>query len=299
MSLYLIADGGGTKTEMRLISRDGMVISKKVVAGTIPVPSGIDASVRLLADTAADILSSAGVSAKDIDRAVFFIPVLWRYPGIMDGLFPFKLEVLSDAHAVLWAGLGDRDGIAVLCGTGSFAYGRYAGKSAFAGGWGPVLGDGGSGFALGKAAIRLAISAYDSGEAENAFAKLIKCHFSIKDLDELKTIQADKNLFSTSKIAALCPLIENEAKKGSQTAFEIIQSAAHEIRSLTLICTQKLGIPRESSFKIALIGGVVVNNEVISSIYLNTLKDTFPNAEVLCSKRQPIEGAADYLLSKS
>ena len=37
--------------------------------------------------------------------------------------------------------LGEKDGIVVHCGIGSFAASRIDGKSRFAGGWGPVLGD--------------------------------------------------------------------------------------------------------------------------------------------------------------
>lgn len=298
MSLYLIADGGGTKTEIRLIDRDGNVISKRTAAGTNPVHIGIETSVKLLAGITESLLSDAGVSAKEIDSAVFFIPVLWRYKGVLDSLFPFKLEVLSDAQAVLWAALGDRDGIAVLCGTGSFAYGRYAEKLAFVGGWGPALGDEGSGFALGREAIRHAIFAYDSSGDEGSLSRLIKKHFSIGEISDLKTIQADANRFSTSRIAALCPIIEHLAAEGDQTALAIIQSAASDIASQALVCAQRLGISGSSNFTIVLTGGVVINNTLISSIYLNEIKVTFPNAEALCSKRQPIEGATDYFLAK-
>lgn len=299
MSLYLIADGGGSKTEIRLIDQDGNVISQVLAAGTNPVHIGIDASVKLLEDTTRALLQKAGVSEKDVCRAAFFIPVLWRHKGVLDGLFPFPLELLSDALAVLWAALGDRDGIAVLCGTGSFACGRNSGNNAFVGGWGPTLGDEGSGFALGRAAIMHAISVYDMAEDEDSVSKIVKKHFSIEDLSALKAIQADASLFSASRIAALCPLLELAAAEGNQTVLEIIREAAGSIASQVLACARRLGISCESRFSIALTGGVIINNPVISSIYLDSLKETFPNAEITCSKKAPIEGAADYLLHKA
>ncbi len=45
-----------------------------------------------------------------------------------------------------WAGsLACQDGISVIAGTGSVAYGQYAGREARAGGWGELIGDEGSG----------------------------------------------------------------------------------------------------------------------------------------------------------
>jgi len=62
-----------------------------------------------------------------------------------------RVTVLSDAEAAHIGALGGRPGLLVLAGTGSIVLGRGArGRWVRAGGLGPLFGDGGSGFAIGR-----------------------------------------------------------------------------------------------------------------------------------------------------
>src|SRR4029453_9870661 len=66
-----------------------------------------------------------------------------------------RVHVISDAQAALLGALGNRPGVLLLSGTGSIVVGRDAGaRGAGAGGLGPVLGDEGSGFWLGREWLR-------------------------------------------------------------------------------------------------------------------------------------------------
>jgi N-acetylglucosamine kinase-like BadF-type ATPase len=66
-----------------------------------------------------------------------------------------RVHVISDAQAALLGALGKRPGVLLLSGTGSIVVGRNArGRWARAGGLGPVLGDEGSGFWLGREWLR-------------------------------------------------------------------------------------------------------------------------------------------------
>ena len=63
--------------------------------------------------------------------------------------------IANDAMLVLAAGTPDGWGIALICGTGAICYGRdVRGMLARADGWGHLLGDDGSGYAIGRAALR-------------------------------------------------------------------------------------------------------------------------------------------------
>ncbi len=62
--------------------------------------------------------------------------------------------VVNDALVALEAGAPASPGVVIISGTGSIAYGRNArNEGARAGGWGHVLGDEGSGYWIGRAAI--------------------------------------------------------------------------------------------------------------------------------------------------
>ncbi|MBI2161491.1 MAG: hypothetical protein HYU25_14135 [Candidatus Rokubacteria bacterium] len=67
-----------------------------------------------------------------------------------------RVHVLSDAQAALLGALGDGPGMLVLAGTGSIVVGHDGrGRWARAGGLGPLLGDEGSGFWLGREWLRV------------------------------------------------------------------------------------------------------------------------------------------------
>ena len=66
-----------------------------------------------------------------------------------------RVHVLSDAQAALLGALGDGPGVLVLSGTGSIVVGHDGrGRWARAGGLGPLMGDEGSGFWLGREWLR-------------------------------------------------------------------------------------------------------------------------------------------------
>src|ERR671936_219293 len=68
-----------------------------------------------------------------------------------------RIAVISDAEAALLGAHDGRAGVLVLAGTGSIVLGRDAGGPlARAGGLGPLIGDEGSAFWLGREWLRLA-----------------------------------------------------------------------------------------------------------------------------------------------
>lgn len=68
--------------------------------------------------------------------------------------FARKARVLSDLELAQAAAFAGGPGLVVVAGTGSAAYGRAAGQSARTGGWGPLLGDDGSAFWIGREILR-------------------------------------------------------------------------------------------------------------------------------------------------
>src|SRR5262245_33131411 len=71
------------------------------------------------------------------------------------GPIAMNVHVISDAEAAYRGALGDTPGVLLLAGTGSMALGRNAsGRWARAGGLGPLLGDEGSAFWIGREWLR-------------------------------------------------------------------------------------------------------------------------------------------------
>ena len=72
------------------------------------------------------------------------------------------VQVISDTEAAYLGALGDTAGVLLLAGTGSMALGRdHRGRWARAGGLGPLLGDEGSAFWIGREWLRTSTRARD------------------------------------------------------------------------------------------------------------------------------------------
>src|SRR5699024_11034486 len=95
-----------------------------------------------------------------------------------------------DASIALLGALSGSDGVAVIAGTGSIAYGLSGEQSSRVGGWGYLLGDEGSGLWIAKQALQQVMQGYD-GRLE-------------PDLD---LIDAARNYFNVSELGQLIPLI--------------------------------------------------------------------------------------------
>jgi len=88
-------------------------------------------------------------------RAIWTAPECRALARRLTGLAQ-RVRVVADAQAALLGALGDRPGVLVLAGTGSIVIGYDGGRRwARAGGLGPLLGDEGSAFWLGREWLRI------------------------------------------------------------------------------------------------------------------------------------------------
>ena len=80
-----------------------------------------------------------------------------------------QVVIVNDATAALVGGTGHPFGVVCVAGTGSIAFGvNRAGERARAGGWGHLLGDEGSGYAIGLEALRAVCRASDGRGPQTA-----------------------------------------------------------------------------------------------------------------------------------
>lgn len=133
-----------------------------------------------------------------------------------------RVEVLSDAQAALLGALGDTPGVLILSGTGSIVIGRDAGgRWARAGGLGPLLGDEGSAFWIGRAWLR----ATTQGE----------------DFLPIRRLVTRKD--AVARIAGLAPSVLARARRGDPRARAIVGEAQSHLASLARDVVRQLGLP--------------------------------------------------------
>ena len=148
MHYYLGFDGGGTKTECVLTDRSGRILAQSVAGPSNPLRIGFAAACNSLTAAADHVLSAAKIDAGQITAVCAGLAgagrkhVVKRVMGFLVETFPRAVvHVTTDMEVALEAAAGPHEGLILIAGTGSSAFGRNAaGKTMRAGGYGPWLG---------------------------------------------------------------------------------------------------------------------------------------------------------------
>jgi N-acetylglucosamine kinase-like BadF-type ATPase len=141
----------------------------------------------------------------------------------------------------------------LIAGTGSVAWGRGAAGEVRVGGWGQQLGDEGSGYAIGLAAVRAIVRADDGRAAPTMLRAAILEHLRLEAPVELIPWAASA---TKSEFAALVPLVGRCAGQGDETAREILDEAAADLEAHVRGILAKSG-PWLSRPGLLLYGGVI------------------------------------------
>ncbi len=163
MKTYLGVDGGGSKTRFLLIDETGKVLASHTEGPAYYLEIGLDALRSMLARGIEQTLQNGNVTPSALTFAFFGLPAYGEDRTIepmLDAapspvLLPGRYRCGNDMVCG-WAGaLAGADGINIVAGTGSIAYGEYEGRSARAGGWGELFSDEGSAYWLAREGLTL------------------------------------------------------------------------------------------------------------------------------------------------
>src|SRR5262245_15004544 len=252
-------DVGGTKKVCLLTNEDGTILAKAREAVANRQGCGQPAFEKVLHSVMESALAGHRVAPSAIclgiagvDRAEDQDVVL----GIMDRIgYKATILIVNDALIALQAGIGDAPGIVIVSGTGSIAYGRNdRGEAARAGGWGYVLGDEGSGYWIGRQALRAVVRHADGRGRKTSLTPLLLGHFALSDAAELihKVYHED---LAPNTIGALARYVQQAREDGDVAAGVILDQAAEELTGTAAAVMKRLDMDRES-FSFVLAGGM-------------------------------------------
>ena len=252
-------DVGGTKTVCLLADEEGRIIASargdganlqgvgergletvlrsviaKALAGQAAVPSAICLGIAGV-DRASDETVVRGIMSRIADQA--------------------KILVVNDALIALQAGIGDEPGIVIVAGTGSIAYGRNArGDASRAGGWGYVLGDEGSGYWIGRLALRAVVRHADGRGRSTSLTPRLLAHFGVDRASELIQKVYHEEL-SPAAIASLARYVHQAREDGDTLAAGILNRAADELITAAAAVMERLNLA-DDVFSFVLSGGM-------------------------------------------
>jgi len=137
-----------------------------------------------------------------------------------------RLAIASDGLTSLLGALGDRDGAVVAAGTGTVTVARRGERLAKVDGWGALLGDAGSGFAIGRAGLDAALRHADGRGGSAALLRMAERRYApLPDLSE--RIYAAE--VPTRAVAAFAADVASQAATGDEHAVAILAGAAREL----------------------------------------------------------------------
>ena len=324
MGYFLAIDAGGTKTQC-LLADESRVLAR-ATTGTVKLMrvGEPEATARLQA-MLAEVASAAGVSLGQVTRTCFGLagtgsPAVRAWASrVLSSSVSGELLICGDEEIALDAAFAEGPGILVVAGTGSNAIGRTdAGETFGAGGWGPVLGDEGSGTWIGLEALRSALRAQDRipfGDRLNdqlhnqnrdqpsndptSLLREIERHWKLDSLGELVAYanQRGDSGHPAPEFASLAPVVARLAEQGDALAAEVLTRAGVELAELAALVFRKMSAsaPAEAmqsaAIGVAYTGGVLTHIARVRAAMTARLAVLLPAASVHQSAVDPLEGA--------
>lgn len=284
MSLYIGIDGGGTRTTAVAIDGEGRELARLHGGAGLVRSTDPTAGAAALADLAERTLRAAGAAPPAVSICCALAGAgrekdrLALAAALQREAITERIRIVTDLDAAFHDAFGNGPGILLIAGTGSIAFGRTArGRTARVGGWGSLLGDEGSGYALGLAALRASLRAYDGRGEPTSLLPTIMRRLLLDSADELIHWAAAA---TKAEIAALAPTVIDAAAAGDPVARRCRDLAAHELVEHLRTLASTLA-PWSEPPLLALAGGLIAPGRPLRPAVISRIQaaDTMDDSE--------------------
>lgn len=297
MSTIVIGiDGGGTKTRAIVADADGKWIADVVGPASAVRPGKAEHSANVVAQTVQDALAScrmthvrprvlcvgvAGVGREPEREA------LWQ--ALLERDLAEDVVIHPDFSVALDDAFGDGPGILLISGTGSVAFGRSpTGAAGRAGGWGPVMGDEGSGAWIGRRALGIVCAASDGREPETALTGAILTAAQVNDVPGLVEWAGNA---PPAQLATLAPVVLSVADAGDLRANSLVTLAVEELVLHIRALARQLFVDERAAIQVALTGGMLSRGTAVRKRLEHRIRSAVPGAQVQAGEVDPARGA--------
>lgn len=274
--MYVIGiDCGGTKTEAVAYDDNGCQLAVCTTGfGNLLVDfqialANIQQAVQEVLDELGPgcqqlVFGIAGIDSGGLKETLEKAFSQWGLPVIL----------MNDGQLAHYGILQGHEGIIVTAGTGSVFLGRSSNQWYRVGGWGHLLGDGGSAFDIARKGIQHCLLEFDLGQQSSHFSQQLFKHFKVEDV-----FGVTKAVYSLEKgaIAEVASLIASLAVE-NETAMTILQSAGAELAESVAQLANKM--PHEVPLKVGLNGSVIEKNQAVRQAFFEGLKEKLPEQEL-------------------
>lgn len=302
--MYLGVDGGGTKTAYVLLDAERKVRARHVGPTVSHISEGFERAARTLIEGIRATLAGASLTAADIRFAFIGLPSYGedhdatpRLDAMPAALLP-KDRYRCDSDMICsWAGsLGCEDGISVIAGTGSMAYGEYQNRCARAGGWGELIGDEGSAYWIAREGMNLFSRMSDGRVERGPLHQLVIDRLQLKqDLDLCAHVYGDGAALRRT-FAQFAPLIDDAARAGDKQAAAIFTRGAEELVQCVRAVRHSLQVEEQIVLPVSHTGGVFTGTSLMVDAFRAALASAATPFEYRLPLHEPAVGAALYAI---
>lgn len=289
--LLVAIDGGGTKTEIILLDAGGDRLDSVILGPSNPNACGIDTACATLKVGIAALTSEKGRPAP----CVIYAGIAGALSGdngkklsvFLASEFPgAAVKVETDIFNVIAsAGVGGKC-IAVIAGTGSVVYAADGDTVRRVGGWGWMFDGAGSGFDIGRDAVRAALAAGDGLAERTLLTGLVEAELGSSAWEAIGELYKKDREY----IASFAKCVFEAAQKGDAAAHAIISSNAERVAQLVRSASAQYAC----GGKVVLSGGIARNAALFTEALKEKLGGEF---QIIIPGATPAEGACRRCLS--
>lgn len=297
---YLGIDAGGSKTSAILCDPSGATLRTcKLGPGNIAVLDR-DTIAQLIWNILDELLEDAPTSL--IKWACCAFAGAGRpeekatLSDIIRTLGFSQFTIMTDAEIRYYSIFGDDCGILVSAGTGSICLVKTSDQRFLQiGGWGYLLGDEGSGYDIGRHAIKSVLQDLSNNESPSSFSRKLMLFYGLEKQENLISI-----IYSSpnpSKLIASCAkFVCEQADANDPEALVIVEETTSSLVQYALQAVKLINRTPLEHYKVALAGGIFRNNSVVYRKFSEKIKEKGLNFDYVKQELEPAAAAILYAL---
>ena len=296
---YVIGvDGGGTKTNAAVFGENVGVVGAGASGPANQRSVGTDAASVNIAQAIRSALQASNIPLSQVAAVTLCLagfdtdldlPVPQRAVRSLGFTGPTIIE--NDVVGA-WAGATEaQPGIVVIAGTGATGLGMNAkGQLWRTDGWDYILGDDGSGYAIGLAAIRAAMRMLDGRDEPTALLREMRAIYGVNTAEEMRRL-VDSTPFGKFEIAAFAERVWEAAQQDDPVAQGIFAQAGERLGESGAAIIRMLDM-QDDAFPVATVGSVFKSEPWVTDPFRRIIAQTAPQATFRPPLHAPEVGAA-------
>lgn len=298
--IYAGFDCGGSNTRCMLVSQDGNILGVGKGGAANYTFCGMETAANSMRESISQAFHNAGLTPQPLDGAFVASAPAEVFGDAKADAFYREVSgcknaiIRGDIFPIWYAGSQLAPAVAMIAGTGTSVYLLKDNTYSQTSGWGPILGDEGSGYDIGNRAIRYAARMADGRMImDESFYHSILSHFNIDPKKPGDLVDAATGSTYVKQVASASRVVMNLYEAGNPLAKELISYAAEE---LTLAVSTLLHKVPNQEFALLLSGGLLENDTPLRRVFLRSIQNNPQISSVQVPYIQPVQAAASLAL---